>query len=225
MTTETQGGQRTEPAHRLGAASISQDLGFLLAKLHAAGSVLNNRALAAFDLKERSYSILILANSGLEPTQREMADFLSLDPSQIVALVDELEKRGLVVRAPGNRTAGRRLSPLPAKGKSCCRRPRRRLSGQRRRRSAACPPTNRHNSRPCFRRPSGVQNGVNDRCQQSGSSGWGPPWHSALLRRANSAMTTGPTSPAWFGPELVALFLTKPARTSSSSVGTEESDA
>jgi len=101
MTTETQGGQRTEPAHRLGAASISQDLGFLLAKLHAAGSVLNNRALAAFDLKERSYSILILANSGLEPTQREMADFLSLDPSQIVALVDELEKRGLVVRAPG----------------------------------------------------------------------------------------------------------------------------
>jgi DNA-binding MarR family transcriptional regulator len=30
-----------------------------------------------------------------------MADFLSLDPSQIVALVDELEKRGLVVRAPG----------------------------------------------------------------------------------------------------------------------------
>jgi DNA-binding MarR family transcriptional regulator len=101
MTIETQGGQRTEQAHKLVAASISQDLGFLLAKLHAAGSVLNNRALAEFDLKERSYSVLILANSGLEPTQREMADFLSLDPSQIVALVDELEKRGLVVRAPG----------------------------------------------------------------------------------------------------------------------------
>jgi len=45
--------------------------------------------------------VLILANSGLEPTQRELAGFLSLDPSQIVALVDELEKRGLVVRAPG----------------------------------------------------------------------------------------------------------------------------
>jgi len=45
--------------------------------------------------------VLILANSGLEPTQRELADFLSLDPSQIVALVDQLEKRGLVVRAPG----------------------------------------------------------------------------------------------------------------------------
>jgi DNA-binding MarR family transcriptional regulator len=45
--------------------------------------------------------VLALANSGLEPTQREMAEFLSLDPSQIVALIDELEKRGLVIRAPG----------------------------------------------------------------------------------------------------------------------------
>ena len=86
---------------RLVAAAISEDVGFLLAKLHVGGSIVNNRALAEFDLKERSYSILILANSGLDPTQRELAEFLSLDPSQIVALVDELEKRKLVTRAPG----------------------------------------------------------------------------------------------------------------------------
>lgn len=86
---------------KLVQASITNDVGFLLAKLHAAGSVLNNRALADFGLKERSYSVLVLANSGLEPTQRELADFLSLDPSQIVALVDDLEKRGLVARAAG----------------------------------------------------------------------------------------------------------------------------
>jgi DNA-binding MarR family transcriptional regulator len=116
MTIETQGSQRTEPVHKLVAASISQDLGFLLAKLHAAGSVLNNRALAEFELKERSYSILILANSGLEPTQREMADFLSLDPSQIVALVDELEKRGLVVRAPGKQDRRAKTVTATAKG-------------------------------------------------------------------------------------------------------------
>lgn len=116
MTIETQGGQRTEQAHKLVAASISQDLGFLLAKLHAAGSVVNNRALAEFDLKERSYSVLILANSGLEPTQREMADFLSLDPSQIVALVDELEKRGLVARAPGKQDRRAKTVTATAKG-------------------------------------------------------------------------------------------------------------
>lgn len=101
MTIDVHGMKRDGVEDKLVAASITNDMGFLLAKLHAAGSVLNNRALAAFDLKERSYSVLILANSGLEPTQRELADFLSLDPSQIVALVDELEKRGLVVRASG----------------------------------------------------------------------------------------------------------------------------
>lgn len=101
MSVETRDERAIEPAAKLIAASISQDAGFLLAKLHAFGSVLNNRALAEFGLKERSYSVLALANSGLEPTQREIAEFLSLDPSQIVALVDELEKRRLVLRAPG----------------------------------------------------------------------------------------------------------------------------
>lgn len=100
MTIETRG-EKVAGAEKLGASTITNDVGFLLAKLHAVGSVRNNQALAEFDLKERSYSVLVLANSGLEPTQRELADFLSLDPSQIVALVDELEKRRLVVRAPG----------------------------------------------------------------------------------------------------------------------------
>ncbi|GGC96381.1 hypothetical protein GCM10011512_24250 [Tersicoccus solisilvae] len=86
---------------RLAQAAIADDLGLLLAKLHAVGSVLNNRALADVDLRERSYSVLRLACSGLEPTQRELAEFLSLDPSQIVALVDELERRELVVREQG----------------------------------------------------------------------------------------------------------------------------
>ena len=84
---------------RLAAARIGSDVGLLLAKLHAAGSVLNNKALADFGLRERSFSILTLACSGLEPTQRELADFLSLDPSQVVTLVDDLERRGLVERA------------------------------------------------------------------------------------------------------------------------------
>jgi DNA-binding MarR family transcriptional regulator len=86
---------------RLAAAAIAGDIGLLLAKLHASGSVLNNQALAEFGLRERSYSVLRLACSGLEPTQRELADFLSLDPSQIVALIDELEGRGLVAREQG----------------------------------------------------------------------------------------------------------------------------
>lgn len=118
MTIETQGAEQGAAEDKLIAAPITDDVGFLLAKLRATGSVLNNRALAEFDLKERSYSVLILANSGLEPTQRELADFLSLDPSQIVSLVDELEKRGLVARAPGKQDRRAKTVTATAKGSS-----------------------------------------------------------------------------------------------------------
>lgn len=44
------------PGGRLFTAPISQGLGFLVAKLHAAASVLNNEALAGFGLKDRGRS-------------------------------------------------------------------------------------------------------------------------------------------------------------------------
>ncbi|MBT2534094.1 MarR family transcriptional regulator [Arthrobacter sp. ISL-48] len=116
MTVETQGADQAAAGDKLITAPITNDAGFLLAKLRATGSVLNNKALAEFDLKERSYSVLILANSGLEPTQRELADFLSLDPSQIVSLVDELEKRGLVARAAGKQDRRAKTVTATAKG-------------------------------------------------------------------------------------------------------------
>ncbi|NUU31544.1 MarR family transcriptional regulator [Arthrobacter sp. C9C5] len=121
MTTEVDEAPGTRAADKLVAASISRDAGFLLAKLHATGSILNNRALAEFGLKERSYSVLALANSELEPTQREMAEFLSLDPSQIVALIDELEKRGLVLRAPGRQDRRAKIVSATAEGSAVFR--------------------------------------------------------------------------------------------------------
>lgn len=48
-----------------------------------------------------SFSHAVAVCSGLDPTQRELADFLSLDPSQVVTLVDDLERRGLVERMQG----------------------------------------------------------------------------------------------------------------------------
>jgi DNA-binding MarR family transcriptional regulator len=121
MATEVVEQLDNAPAEKLMAATISRDAGFLLAKLHAAGSVLNNRALAEFELKERSYSVLALANSELEPTQREMAEFLSLDPSQIVSIIDELEKRGLVMRAPGKQDRRAKIVSATAEGSALFR--------------------------------------------------------------------------------------------------------
>ncbi|WP_416416843.1 MarR family winged helix-turn-helix transcriptional regulator [Paenarthrobacter aromaticivorans] len=102
---------------RLSAAKIGNDVGLLLAKLHATGSLLNNKALADYGLRERSFSVLTLACSGLEPTQRELADFLSLDPSQVVSLVDDLEHRGLVKRAQGKQDRRAKIIVSTAEGR------------------------------------------------------------------------------------------------------------
>ncbi|GAB3255111.1 MarR family winged helix-turn-helix transcriptional regulator [Arthrobacter pigmenti] len=88
---------------RLMEAGIVGDVEFLMARARALGSLQANKALAEVGLKVRSYSVLALACSGLEPSQRELAEFLRLDPSQIVALVDELEQRELVAREPDSR--------------------------------------------------------------------------------------------------------------------------
>ncbi|MFJ5958416.1 MarR family winged helix-turn-helix transcriptional regulator [Paenarthrobacter sp. NPDC092416] len=102
---------------RLATAKIGNDVGLLLAKLHATGSLLNNKALADYGLRERSFSVLTLACSGLEPTQRELADFLSLDPSQVVSLVDDLEHRGLVKRAQGKQDRRAKIIVSTAEGR------------------------------------------------------------------------------------------------------------
>jgi DNA-binding MarR family transcriptional regulator len=102
---------------RLAAAKAGNDTGLLLAKLHAAGSAVNNRALGDFGLRERSFWILTLACSGLEPTQRELATFLGLDPSQVVSLVDDLERRGHVERSTGKQDRRARIIVSTAEGR------------------------------------------------------------------------------------------------------------
>ncbi len=87
-------------AARFGASDLAQETEFLLARARAAGTGHANSRLLTLGLKARSYAVLSLAASGLEPTQRELAEFLSLDASQIVALVDHLEKTQLVERHP-----------------------------------------------------------------------------------------------------------------------------
>jgi DNA-binding MarR family transcriptional regulator len=80
-------------------SALTDDVGFLLSR--ASGLVVraSNVALAAHGLRVRPYSVLLLscdAREGL--SQRELADVLGLDPSQVVLLVDELTAAGLVER-------------------------------------------------------------------------------------------------------------------------------
>ncbi|WP_426226365.1 MarR family winged helix-turn-helix transcriptional regulator [Pseudarthrobacter sp. DSP2-3-2b1] len=80
------------------ASELVSETEFLAARTISIGTTRANEMLAPLDLKVRPYSVLALATTADGPTQREMADFLCLAPSQIVALVDDLEQRGLVER-------------------------------------------------------------------------------------------------------------------------------
>lgn len=88
------------PAPRLADTALADDPIFLLARASALAIAAGNASLAEHGLKARSYAVLALAASGARPSQRELAEFLRLDPSQVVALVDGLQMRGLVLREP-----------------------------------------------------------------------------------------------------------------------------
>ena len=102
------------------ASALTDDLSFLLARANAISLAAGNAALAVHGLKARSYSVLLLTTDDSRPSQREIAEFLRLDPSQVVSLVDDLQSRGLVERRtdPSDRRAnvvvatdaGRRLA-------------------------------------------------------------------------------------------------------------------
>lgn len=91
------GKTRLSGVSRLRDSVLADDLSFLLARANSLALAAANAALAEHGLKARSYSVLALATDS-SPSQRELAEFLRLDPSQVVALVDDLERRQLVER-------------------------------------------------------------------------------------------------------------------------------
>lgn len=99
-TTASRAAESLTGGDRLWDTSVGGDLAFLLARANALSLSRANAALAEYELKVRSYSVLALAAAGVGPSQRELSEFLRLDPSQIVALVDDLESRGFAQREP-----------------------------------------------------------------------------------------------------------------------------
>ena len=83
---------------QLVAKELVASSGFLLARL---GLAFKSKALARIEqegFEAHHYSILAMLGEGARETQATIADALDLDPSRLVALLDSLEKHGLVVR-------------------------------------------------------------------------------------------------------------------------------
>jgi DNA-binding MarR family transcriptional regulator len=122
VTEETTPAVPADLAARLASASLADDVEFLAVKAFAAGTRRLNRALRPLDLRARSYAVLSAACEAEPLTQRELATLLELDPSQVVALVDELVERGLVARDVDERDRRRRLVRASAPGREVHRR-------------------------------------------------------------------------------------------------------
>ncbi|NYJ07368.1 MarR family winged helix-turn-helix transcriptional regulator [Petropleomorpha daqingensis] len=96
---------------------LTDDVGFLLTR--ASGLVVRatNTALADLGLRVRQYSVLTLADDSSDGiSQRDLAEVLGLDPSQVVALVDELAAAELVERRPSPTDRRQRLVAATANG-------------------------------------------------------------------------------------------------------------
>src|SRR5215472_5839878 len=97
MTLPAPSGVTIAPIHRV-AREMTESSGFLLARL---GLGFKARAVARVEAtggEVYDYSVLAILGEGDRETQATIADALDVDPSRLVALLDSLERRGLVVR-------------------------------------------------------------------------------------------------------------------------------
>lgn len=98
-------------------AGLEADLGYLLVR--ASGAIVRavNQALTPLGLKSRHMTLLQLAAAGPLP-QREISAILGLDPSNVVGLVDDLQRAGLTVREPDPADRRNRLVAITDTGRA-----------------------------------------------------------------------------------------------------------
>jgi DNA-binding MarR family transcriptional regulator len=84
---------------------VSGRLGYLLKQAMRRLSAVSDEALAPFEVDDRRLAVLLLVASNEPMSQQQAAERLSIDRTTMVALLDDLESKGLVVRVahPGDR--------------------------------------------------------------------------------------------------------------------------
>ncbi|MBS1882059.1 MAG: MarR family transcriptional regulator [Actinobacteria bacterium] len=82
---------------------LIEDTAFQLGRLGAVAVERLRQALKPLDLRPLHYAALVFAAAVEGASQREIVDALSVKPSTMVGLLDELERRGLARRSTGER--------------------------------------------------------------------------------------------------------------------------
>ncbi len=98
--------------------AITDNAGYLLARLGSTSETAFREALEPLALRPRHYAVLsALADQGELATQHAVGGCLAIDPSTMVAVVDELEAQGLVTRRRDPADRRRYLLALTRKGR------------------------------------------------------------------------------------------------------------
>lgn len=97
--------------------TLTSDAGFLLAR--AGGKAIRslNRALEPYRLRSRHYTVLMAVTERGGLSQRELGELLGIDPSAVVALIDDLSAAGFVRRDPHPEDRRTRLVMLTDAGR------------------------------------------------------------------------------------------------------------
>jgi DNA-binding MarR family transcriptional regulator len=103
------------------AAELTRRLGYLLKHVQQRLSELSSAALAPYGVHGRELAVLIVLASGEPASQQESAARLGIDRTTMVALLDVLEDKGLVVRRPDTHDRRRNVVALTAQGASTLR--------------------------------------------------------------------------------------------------------
>jgi MarR family transcriptional regulator, lower aerobic nicotinate degradation pathway regulator len=90
----------TSPRADVAEATAGSGSSLLILRLARAAAWRLGRTLAASGLRWADYAVLHHVEAQGPVAQRELAAALRIQPSNIVALLDELERRGLLTRAP-----------------------------------------------------------------------------------------------------------------------------
>ena len=99
-----------------------QTLAFLLSQVGIHASRRFAERIAAVDLNPPLFRVLNLVAAAEGQSQQAIGAAIEIPPSRMVALVDELEQRGLVERRPKPEDRRVRALFLTAKGKRCLER-------------------------------------------------------------------------------------------------------
>lgn len=97
---------------------LSDQLGFLLGRAHLAHRAIAERALASVGLSGRQFGALAVIVDEGPLSQQRLGERQGIDRTTMVAVVDELERRGLVERRrnPDDRRAYSLHATPPARG-------------------------------------------------------------------------------------------------------------